>query len=95
MGKSILAMLGVIGVIMGLTGCSDKVTNYQGTQPVASLSEYFSGPIKAWGIVQDRKGHVMQRVEIDMVGKWSGDKGTLSISKIGRDMLFSAWKLIW
>jgi hypothetical protein len=67
-----------IGVAMFLSGCNQNVMNYKDTKPDLNIQEYFSGPIKAWGIVQDRSGKVVQRVNIDMVGKWDGDKGTLS-----------------
>ena len=61
-----------------LSGCSSKIEDYKGTTPVLSLQDYFTGPIKAWGIVQDRSGKVIQRVDIDMVGQWTGDTGTLA-----------------
>lgn len=63
---------------MFLSACSANVNDYKDTSPNLDIQEYFSGPIKAWGIVQDRSGKVIQRVHIDMVGKWDGDKGTLS-----------------
>lgn len=66
------------GVTMLFSGCSSNVNDYNGTTPKLDIQEYFTGPIKAWGIVQDRSGKVVQRVNIDMVGKWDGDKGTLS-----------------
>lgn len=63
---------------MFLSGCSANIGDYKGTSPNLDIQDYFSGPIKAWGIVQDRGGKVIQRVNIDMVGKWDGDNGTLS-----------------
>lgn len=51
---------------------------YQGTKPLADIKEYFNGHIKSWGIVQDRRRRVTRRFDIDMVGKWDGDVGTLS-----------------
>ncbi|OFW88567.1 MAG: hypothetical protein A3B66_08595 [Alphaproteobacteria bacterium RIFCSPHIGHO2_02_FULL_46_13] len=66
-----------IGVTMFLSGCSANVADYKDTSPNLNIQEYFSGPIRAWGIVQDRGGKVIQRVDIDMVGKWNGDNGTL------------------
>lgn len=67
-----------IGVAMFLSGCSANVADYKDTSPNLNIQEYFSGPIRAWGIVQDRSGKVIQRVDIDMVGKWDGDNGTLA-----------------
>ena len=42
-----------------------------------ALDEYFNGPIKAWGIVQDWRGRVVSRFDVDMVGSWDGNIGTL------------------
>lgn len=41
------------------------------------IKSYFDGDIKAWGIVQDWRGRVVSRFEVDMVGSWQGDSGTL------------------
>lgn len=60
------------------SGCSHSVKHYEGTAPVLEINEYFNGPIKAWGIVQNWRGKVVKRFEVDMVGKWDGDKGTLT-----------------
>jgi uncharacterized protein YaiE (UPF0345 family) len=76
--KSIFSLLLTLcGVIM-LSGCSSKIEDYTDTTPVFSVQDYFTGPIKAWGIVQDRSGKIVQRVDIDMVGTWTGDTGTLA-----------------
>ena len=70
-------------VLMGLTAflsaCSGGPTldHYKGTEPPLELKEYFTGPIKAWGLIQDRKGHVTRRFDVTMVGTWEGDVGTL------------------
>ena len=46
-------------------------------KPIMKVEEYFSGPIKAWGLIQNRFGKVTRRFEIDMNGTWDGDTGTL------------------
>lgn len=74
------AIKGVIlmGLLMFLSGCSGPtLDHYKDTAPPLSLKEYFTGPIKAWGLVQDRKGHVTRRFDVEMVGTWDGDVGTL------------------
>ena len=43
-----------------------------------AFDEYFNGPVKAWGIVQNRQGKVIRRFDIDMLGTWQGDKGELN-----------------
>lgn len=62
-----------------LSSCAGNTLDYyKGTTPKADIKEYFNGPIKAWGIVQDWRGHVVTQFDIDMVGKWDGDTGTLT-----------------
>ena len=50
---------------------------YQDTSPKADIQTYFNGPIKAWGIIQDWRGRVISRFDVDMVGEWKGNTGTL------------------
>lgn len=62
-----------------LSSCGgNNLEYYKGTKPEADIKAYFNGPIKAWGIVQDWRGRVVNRFDIDMVGKWNGDTGTLT-----------------
>lgn len=63
---------------MFLSACSGpNLEHYEDSEPKLDLQEYFTGPIKAWGIVQDRKGHVTRRFDVTMHGTWDGDTGTL------------------
>ncbi len=75
MRRSLLFL--TIGGLM-LSGClGNTLEHYEGTKPQADIKAYFTGPIKAWGIVQDWRGRVVSRFEVDMVGSWEGDTGTL------------------
>lgn len=68
----------LIGALIMLSGCGGKSLDYyNGTTPQADIKAYFNGPIKAWGIVQDWRGRVVTRFDVDMVGSWDGDKGIL------------------
>jgi hypothetical protein len=68
-----------LGALIMLSGCGGNALEYyKDTSPRADIREYFNGPIKAWGIVQDWRGRVVARFDIDMVGKWEGDTGTLT-----------------
>lgn len=68
----------LLGVIMLLSACSSTpVETYQDTTPQVSLEKFFDGPIKGWGILQDRSGNVTRRFDIDMQGSWEGNTGTL------------------
>jgi hypothetical protein len=62
-----------------LSSCGgNSLDLYSETLPKADIKEYFNGPVKAWGIVQDWRGRVVNRFDIDMVGTWEGDTGTLT-----------------
>lgn len=62
-----------------LSSCAGNTLDYyKGLTPKADIKEYFSGPIKAWGIVQDWRGRVVSQFDIEMIGKWEGDTGTLT-----------------
>lgn len=62
-----------------LSSCAGhSLDYYQDTAPVVDIKEYFNGPIKAWGIVQDWRGRVVRRFDVEMVGEWDGDIGTLT-----------------
>lgn len=72
------ATLLLIALTSLLAGCSGpQVEEYQSQGPSFDLQEYFNGPIKAWGLVQDRSGKVTRRFDVDMVGHWEGNIGTL------------------
>ena len=61
------------------SSCSaNNLDYYEDTTPKADIKEYFNGPIQAWGIVQDWRGRVTRRFDVDMVGEWHGDVGTLT-----------------
>ncbi|MFP4312865.1 MAG: DUF3833 domain-containing protein [Alphaproteobacteria bacterium] len=67
-----------MGIMTILSACSGpSLEHYEGAEPKFDLQTYFTGPIKAWGIVQDRKGNITRRFDVDLVGSWEGDTGTL------------------
>lgn len=57
---------------------SHRLEQYEGTMPEADIMAYFNGPIKAWGMVEDWRGRVISRFDVEMVGTWEGDTGTLT-----------------
>lgn len=68
-----------MSLVKFLSACAGGPTldYYRGSQTTFDLQEYFTGRIKAWGFVQDRKGHVTRRFDVIMNGAWEGDNGTL------------------
>lgn len=68
----------LIGVLLMLASCGgDKLEHYEGLEPTFDMRRYFNGPIKAWGIVQERSGKVVSRFDVVMHGSWEGNVGTL------------------
>lgn len=72
-------IIATIGALIMLSSCAgNNIDYYKGTTPQADIREYFNGPVKAWGVVQDWRGRVVRRFDVDMVGTWEGDVGTLT-----------------
>ena len=65
------------GVLIMLSGCGNKLDYYKGSKPEADIKKYFDGNIKAWGLIQDWRGRVTTRFDVDMVGSWKDGVGTL------------------
>lgn len=75
----IFKIMATMGVLIMLSSCAaHNIDYYKDTKPRADIKEYFNGPIKAWGIVQDWRGRVVRRFDIELVGEWNGDVGTLT-----------------
>lgn len=77
MKKVNITWLAIILLATTLGGCMPAVDRYADTAPAFAPETYFNGPIKAWGMVQDRTGRVRERFDVDMVGSWDGNVGTL------------------
>ena len=81
MTKKVIQIVFFVWIATILASCaSNDVQIYSEDTPVADIREYFNGPIKAWGFIQDWRGRVTRRFDIDMVGSWDGDTGTLEES---------------
>lgn len=73
-----LQVLLIAGGIMMLGSCTGhNLSHYTDKKPTMDLQDYFTGPIDAWGVVQNRKGEVVRQFDIRLVGSWEGDTGTL------------------
>lgn len=61
-----------------IAACSSQnLSDYDNTQPVFKVEEYFNGPLQAQGIVLDRSGTVTRRFTVEMLGTWTDDQGKL------------------
>jgi hypothetical protein len=54
-----------------------NIEDYVETKPRFDFQEFFSGELKAWGVVQKRNGDVIRHFYADLEGSWAGDQGTL------------------
>ena len=53
-----------------LTGCSTmNIEDYADSKPGLKIEEYFAGKTIAWGMFQDRFGHVQKRFKVLMSGE--------------------------
>ena len=66
-------------LIMLIIGCATTLdgSRYLAQEPGFDLFKFFDGEVRAWGIVQNRSGEVVQRFEVDIDGSISGQTITL------------------
>ncbi len=81
-----------------LSGCATgiKGDRYRTYEPGLDLVEFFLGDVKAWGIVQDRSGNVIQRFQVDIEG--TDDNGVLVLDEtftygIGDGIKKRTWRI--
>jgi|TARA_B110000438_G_C15552490_1_gene537564 hypothetical protein len=54
-----------------------KPVDFKNTEPQMTIEKYFDGPVKAWGLLQDRSGKVTRQFKADMFGSFEDDVLTL------------------
>ena len=71
-----MKLLSLTILLFFITGCSMAIEGkkYLSSQVTFKPKEFFNGDIKAWGIVQDRKGNITQQFTVDIVGKVDGNQ---------------------
>ncbi len=73
--KLFLCLMGA-GLLCG--GCTSVAPKqYSKEQPLLDLSRYLEGPLEASGMFQDRKGNVVKRFHVKLLGTWSNNVGRL------------------
>lgn len=73
--QSIKALLLLVFSCLLLAGCASvSVEDYADEQPELDLLEYFSGPVEAWGMFQNRSGKVVTRFHVQIDSKREGDR---------------------
>ena len=75
----ILILLIIITVLIKSNLFNDnmKPEDFKNTEPEIKIEKYFEGQVKAWGILQDRKGGVTRQFEANMLGKFENNILTL------------------
>ena len=75
----ILILLIIISVLIKSNLFNDnmKPEDFKDTEPEIKIEKYFEGQVKAWGILQDRKGRVTRQFEANMIGKFENNILTL------------------
>jgi hypothetical protein len=64
----------VLLTAVGLEGCGGvRVEDYADAEPAFDPRRFFDGEVQAWGIVQDWRGRVIRRFEVDIDGRREGD----------------------
>ena len=62
---------------LNIVGDNMKPEDFKNTKPILKIEEFFTGDVKAWGILQDRKGKVTREFKADMSGKYENNVLTL------------------
>lgn len=64
----------ISALALTLSACGGMMgTQYQNQQPAFDMATYFDGTIKAWGLVQNRSGDVVNRFDADIEAYKEGD----------------------
>lgn len=73
--KPLLTFSGTILIATGtfISGCSQTGEDYAMTTPRIDVQQFFTGPLKAYGLVKDYSGKVTERFVVEMNGSWKND----------------------
>ncbi|GEA10755.1 DUF3833 domain-containing protein [Alteromonas sp. KUL49] len=79
--KNFLKIASAVFGLVFLNGCSIAIvgSDYKEQTPAFNLNQFFDGQVKAWGIVQNRSGEVVQRFVVDIRG--SNANGVLTLDE--------------
>ncbi len=77
--SSLLLIIFVVFITNSILKKNMKPEDFQGTEPVIKIEEYFVGQVKAWGLLQNRNGKVTRQFKADMLGKF--ENGILTLEE--------------
>ncbi len=67
----------ILLISLSIGACSTSLKDYTSTEPKIELDQFLNGPLKAWGVVENRSGKITNRFVVDMEGSWTNNVGTL------------------
>lgn len=77
--KLVITLITVIILLIAARGFENiESEDYVTMEPKFDIKEYFNGNIKAYGVIHGWTGKVIEKFDVDMVGKWEGNTGTLT-----------------
>ncbi len=69
----------LMGSVFALSACSGPdVAAYKEVKPKLDIREYLNGKLRAFGIIEDYSGKVVNHFTVDLTGEWKGNVGTLT-----------------
>lgn len=70
--KALSVLLSFFIAVGAMSGCAVSVNQYKDEKPALIVEDFFSGDLKAFGVVAERSGKVIKRFSCDMHGSWDG-----------------------
>ncbi|CAM4129197.1 DUF3833 domain-containing protein [Pseudoalteromonas byunsanensis] len=86
----------LLTILLAACGISIDANKYQNIDPQFDPFEFFNGKVKAWGIVQDRSGDMIQRFTVEIDGRTDGTTLTLDETfhyEVGQGVTHRVWKI--
>lgn len=67
-------LLALLALVLSVSSCGNvDVSHYANQQPTLNLEQFFSKPVKAWGMFQKRSGEVTKRFEVNIDSRREGN----------------------
>ncbi len=72
-----LLIIIIVFITSSINKQSMKPEDFKNEEPILKIEKYFDGEVKAWGILQDRKGKITRQFSANMFGKYENNILTL------------------
>jgi hypothetical protein len=68
----------IMSLLILCTACAaPSLEEFRDSEPYFDFPAYFTGPVKAYGVIRERGGKVTRSFVMDMHGSWDGERGRL------------------